>query len=166
MLEIAEKHPVGRPRYRFSPTTLHSYFCKPIFVPSEQPSGLKLLPLAKLDSNRVTTNENRLYWTQDSKWKVLFLCSVLYLGIRSETRRSEFFSTKMKLVSIDHRADDNGFPSLSAVQISRRIQHRRILRNFANRAKLERRVSNGYRFWAMWRKVGKESWERRLVIGR
>ena len=70
------------------------------------------------------------------------------------------------LVSIDHRADDNGFPSLSAVQVSRRIQHRRILHNFVNRAKLERRVSNGYRFWAMWRKVGKESWERRLVIGR
>lgn len=96
----------------------------------------------------------------------LLASPLLYLGIPSETRRSEFFSTKMKLVSIDHRADDNGFPSLSAVQVSRRIQHRRILHNFVNRAKLERRVSNGYRFWAMWRKVGKESWERRLVIGR
>lgn len=51
----------------------------------------------------------------------LLASPLLYLGIPSETRRSEFFSTKMKLVSIDHRADDNGFPSLSAVQVSRRI---------------------------------------------
>lgn len=41
-----------------------------IFVPPEQPSGLKLLPLAKLDSNHVTTN--RLYWTRDST-RTLFL---------------------------------------------------------------------------------------------
>lgn len=49
-----------------------------IFVPTEQPPGLKLLPLAKLDSNHVTTN--RLYWTRDSM-RTLFLF-IRNLGIR------------------------------------------------------------------------------------
>lgn len=94
VLEIAEKHPSQVP-FLTTSSSLHSYFCEPIFVPSEQLSGLKLLPLAKLDSNRVT---NRLYWTRDSRWKAhahtntyyifLFRSFIRNLGIR----RSEFFS--------------------------------------------------------------------------